>query len=65
VGRGLNDYDRIFQMLSAAGFQGWVSIEDGLNGLAEMQASVRYLQGLRDRYFPKPSCGVSKAGAKI
>jgi hypothetical protein len=39
-------------MLSAAGFQGWVSIEDGLNGLAEMQASVRYLQGLRDRYFP-------------
>jgi sugar phosphate isomerase/epimerase len=52
VGRGLNDYDRIFQMLSAAGFQGWVSIEDGLNGLAEMQASVRYLQGLRDRYFP-------------
>ena len=51
VGRGLNDYDRIFQMLSAAGFQGWVSIEDGLNGLADMQASVRYLQGLRDRYF--------------
>jgi sugar phosphate isomerase/epimerase len=51
VGRGLNDYDRIFQMLSAGGFDGWVSIEDGLNGLAEMQASVGYLGGLRERYF--------------
>jgi sugar phosphate isomerase/epimerase len=51
VGRGLNDYDRIFQMLSAGEFDGWVSIEDGLNGLAEMQASVGYLVGLRQRYF--------------
>ncbi len=53
VGRGLNDYDRIFQMLAANGFQGWVSIEDGLNGIKEMQASVRYLADLRDRYFPE------------
>ena len=52
VGRGLNDYHRIFQMLSANGYQGWVSIEDGLNGMAEMQASVHYLAGLRERYFP-------------
>jgi len=51
VGRGLNDYDRIFQMLAARGFHGWVSIEDGLNGLPEMQASVSYLHGLRERYF--------------
>jgi sugar phosphate isomerase/epimerase len=57
LGRGLNDYDRIFQMLSASGFEGWVSIEDGLNGIAEMQASVRYLQGMRDRYFPEPIGG--------
>ena len=59
VGRGLNDYHRIFQMLSAGGFQGWVSIEDGLNGMAEMQASVRYLQTMRDRYFPEPVGGVA------
>ncbi len=51
VGRGLNDYERIFQMLSASGFDGWISIEDGLNGLAEMQTSVDYLRGLRGRYF--------------
>ena len=59
VGRGLNDYHRIFQMLSAGGFQGWVSIEDGLNGMAEMQASVRYLEAMRDRYFPEPVGGVA------
>jgi sugar phosphate isomerase/epimerase len=57
LGRGLNDYDRIFQILAGAGFQGWVSIEDGLNGLAEMQASVEYLRAMRDRYFPEPAPG--------
>jgi sugar phosphate isomerase/epimerase len=51
VGRGLNDYEAIFQMLAASGFDGWISIEDGLNGLAEMQASVQYLRGLRQRYL--------------
>lgn len=29
VGRGLNDYDKIFSILKAAGFRGWISIEDG------------------------------------
>ena len=51
IGRGLNDYGAIFRMLAASGFDGWISIEDGLNGLAEMQASVDYLRGLRQRYF--------------
>jgi sugar phosphate isomerase/epimerase len=51
VGRGLNDYPSIFQMLAASGFDGWISIEDGLNGLAEMQASVETLRSLRQRYF--------------
>jgi sugar phosphate isomerase/epimerase len=51
VGRGLNDYERIFQVLAANSFDGWVSIEDGLNGMEDMQASVRYLRGLRERYF--------------
>jgi sugar phosphate isomerase/epimerase len=51
VGRGLNDYESIFHMLASSGFDGWISIEDGLNGLAEMQASVDYLRGLRQRYF--------------
>jgi sugar phosphate isomerase/epimerase len=29
IGRGLNNYDRIFSILRGAGFEGWISIEDG------------------------------------
>lgn len=29
IGRGLNDYERIFQILRGAGFDGWISIENG------------------------------------
>ncbi|MBL9127459.1 MAG: sugar phosphate isomerase/epimerase [Verrucomicrobiales bacterium] len=29
VGKGLNDYDRIFGILRSVGFRGWISIEDG------------------------------------
>ena len=46
IGTGLNDYPRIFQMLKEAGFQGWVSIEDGLNGLEEIRASAEFLRPL-------------------
>jgi len=46
IGRGLNDYPRIFQILKEAGFQGWVSIEDGLNGLEEIRASAEFLRPL-------------------
>ena len=46
VGKGLNDYPRIFRMLREAGFDGWVSIEDGLNGLEEIRASAEFLRPL-------------------
>ena len=46
TGRGLNDYTRIFQVLREAGFDGWVSIEDGLNGLEEIRESARFLRGM-------------------
>jgi len=46
TGRGLNDYPRIFSLLREAGFDGWVSIEDGLNGLEEIRESANYLRGL-------------------
>jgi len=51
TGRGLNDYDAIFSSLVEAGFDGWISIEDGLNGMAEMQESVEFLKRMRDKYF--------------
>ncbi len=46
IGKGLNDYPRIFQVLKEAGFQGWISIEDGLNGLEEIRASAEFLRPL-------------------
>lgn len=51
VGRGLNDYEAIFRKLAAVGYDGWISIEDGMNGMEEMKESVEYLKTLRDRYF--------------
>ena len=44
IGRGLNDYDAIFSTLAAAGFHGWISIEDGVNGIDEMRESVAFLR---------------------
>jgi sugar phosphate isomerase/epimerase len=44
IGTGLNDYPTIFRTLKRAGFDGWVSIEDGVNGLDELRRSVRFLR---------------------
>lgn len=37
--------------LAAAQFDGWISIEDGMNGMAEMKASADFLKTMRGRYF--------------
>jgi sugar phosphate isomerase/epimerase len=51
TGRGLNDYDRIFALLKSANYQGWISIEDGMNGMEEMKASIDFLKMMRAKYF--------------
>ncbi|MCB0069068.1 MAG: TIM barrel protein [Caldilineaceae bacterium] len=51
TGKGLNDYDRIFAILKSVDYQGWISIEDGMNGMGEMKESVDFLKRMRDRYF--------------
>ncbi|MBB5789475.1 sugar phosphate isomerase/epimerase [Jiangella mangrovi] len=51
VGQGLNDYDRIFAILTANGYDGWISIEDGVNGMDELRASVDFLKAARERWF--------------
>jgi len=51
VGKGLNDYERIFAILKKAGFNGWISIEDGMNGIEEIQQSAEYLFQLRKKYY--------------
>ncbi|MBV9081453.1 MAG: sugar phosphate isomerase/epimerase [Acidobacteriaceae bacterium] len=52
TGKGLNDYDAIFQILAARGYRGWVSIEDGMNGMEEMAESLVFLRSMSERYFP-------------
>lgn len=57
IGRGLNDYPRIFQTLVDNGYDGWISIEDGVNGMQEMADSIDFLTEAREKYF-----GGSRAG---
>jgi sugar phosphate isomerase/epimerase len=51
TGKGLNDYDRIFAMLRRAGFDGWVSIEDGIDGTDEIRRSADFLRRMRKKYW--------------
>ncbi|MFO0905147.1 MAG: sugar phosphate isomerase/epimerase family protein [Pirellulales bacterium] len=53
TGRGLNDYPTIFQILADHHYHGWISIEDGMNGMAEMAESLAFLRTMVQRYFPQ------------
>lgn len=53
TGKGLNDYDAIFGILAAHGYRGWVSIEDGMNGMEEMAESLAFLRRMSATYFPE------------
>lgn len=52
TGRGMNDYHAIFRILAEHGYHGWVSIEDGMNGLPEMVESLAFLRKMSQLYFP-------------
>ena len=54
TGKGLNDYDAIFRLLAEVGFSGWISLEDGMNGLDEMRRSVEFLKRKRAAHWPQP-----------
>ena len=51
IGKGLNDYDKIFSTLRNEGFDNWISIEDGENGMDELRESVRFLRGKMAQHF--------------
>ena len=53
TGQGLNDYHAIFRILAAHGYRGWISIEDGMNGMDEMARSLAFLRAMAARYFPE------------
>jgi sugar phosphate isomerase/epimerase len=51
TGKGLNDYDAIFKLLAEVKFDGWISVEAGMEGLDEIARSVAFLKEKRARYF--------------
>ncbi len=51
TGQGLNDYDAIFGILAEHHYSGWISIEDGMNGVEEMAESLAFLRRMCARYF--------------
>ncbi len=52
IGRGLNDYDAIFTELAAVGFDGWISIEDGVEGMEQLKRSAEFLRGKIRQHWP-------------
>ncbi|MBC7368739.1 MAG: TIM barrel protein [Undibacterium sp.] len=53
IGKGLNDYDAIFGTLKAVGFDGWVSIEDGVDGMEQLAESVRFVRAKLRQHWPR------------
>jgi sugar phosphate isomerase/epimerase len=51
TGKGLNDYDAIFRILAETGFNGWISVEAGMEGLDEIARSVEFLKEKRAQYY--------------
>lgn len=50
IGKGLNDYHRIFAILREIRYDGWITVEDG-DTMDSMRNSIRFLKEMRKRYF--------------
>jgi len=53
IGKGLNDYDAIFTELKRVGFDNWISIEDGVDGMDQLGRSVTFLRKKINQYWPQ------------
>lgn len=51
IGKGLNDYDAIFAELKRVGFDSWISIEDGVDGMDQLERSVSFLNRKVKEYW--------------
>ncbi len=51
IGKGMNDYDAIFTTLKDVGFNGWVSIEDGVDGFDQLERSVAFLRAKFEQHW--------------
>lgn len=52
IGTGLIDYDAVLGRLAAAGFDGWISIEDGVESFAQLERSVTFLRTKISHHWP-------------
>jgi sugar phosphate isomerase/epimerase len=53
IGKGMNDYDAIFGELTSVGFDGWISIEDGVDGFEQLERSVAFLRRKMAEHWPQ------------
>ena len=53
IGKGLNDYDAICRELKSVGFDGWMSIEDGVDGMDQLAESVKFVRAKIQQHWPK------------
>jgi sugar phosphate isomerase/epimerase len=51
IGKGMNDYDKIFATLNSVGFSSWISIEDGMDGMGDLRESVKFLRAKMEIHF--------------
>ena len=51
IGKGLNDYDAIFSELRSKNLDGWISIEDGGDGMDQLARSVAFLKAKIAEHF--------------
>ena len=57
IGRGLVDYPRVLSTLCGLGFEGWISIEDGVKGMGQLHRSVAFLRAQIDSVWVERDCG--------
>lgn len=55
TGKGMIDYEAIFRILQSVNYSGWISVEDGVNGLDELRRSVEFLKRMRQKYYVQRS----------
>lgn len=52
IGQGMIDYDAVFTELAGVGFDGWISIEDGVEGIEQLHESVAFLRRKIAEHWP-------------
>jgi S1-C subfamily serine protease len=53
IGKGLNDYDTIFRELKSVGFDSWISIEDGVDGMDQLVESIKFVRKKMAQTWPE------------